>query len=308
MWEPNAKQAGPATGVGPQLQRDPPGHPATPRTISLNGLTLAAEEPPAPSRPPVVLIHGYFGGAWYFERYQRFLAERGHPTYAVNLRGHHGSRPVPDLGRACARDYVADALEVACWLGRPIVLGHSMGGLFALKLAESDAVCAAVLLCPAPPRGIPIFSFRLAWRQLRYLAPLILSRPLAPRPADLDALMFNRIPAAERPALYPQSGRIPAAWGGSYRCSASRLLGTECGARCSWSPARTIASSYHASPGGSPGSTARRTGSIRGTGISPNMNRGGRDLFVTSRSGCTGLPPRRPGGTAERKLQALVRR
>jgi len=159
-----------------------------------------------------VLIHGYFGGAWYFERYQRFLAERGHPTYAVNLRGHHGSRPVPDLGPACARDYVADALEVARWLGRPIVLGHSMGGLFALKLAESDAVCAAVLLCPAPPRGIPIFSFRLAWRQLRHLAPLILSRPLAPRPADLDALMFNRIPAAERPALYPQfvpdSGRV----------------------------------------------------------------------------------------------------
>src|SRR2546422_10193662 len=48
MWEPNDKQAGSrlaATGVGPQLKSNPPGRPALPRTISIQGPTLPAEEP-----------------------------------------------------------------------------------------------------------------------------------------------------------------------------------------------------------------------------------------------------------------------
>jgi non-heme chloroperoxidase len=150
--------------------------------------------------------------AWYFARYQRLLAERGYPTYAPNLRGHYGSRPVPDLGRVSVVEYVEDALEVARRLDRPIVIGHSMGGLIAQKLAEKDAVCAAVLLCAAPPRGISLFSTRLAVRQLKHLGALLLSRPLAGTRADYDAILFNRIPESERAALFLQfvadSGRV----------------------------------------------------------------------------------------------------
>jgi pimeloyl-ACP methyl ester carboxylesterase len=186
--------------------------PTMPETISLNGLTLAVEEPAASERPPVLLIHGYGGGAWYFDKYQRFLAEHGYPSYAPNLRGHCGSRLVADLGRVSVFDYIEDAREVARHLGRPIVIGHSMGGLIAQKLAESDAVCAAVLQCAAPPRGISLFSARLAVRQLKHLGALLGSRPLAGTRGDYDALLFNRIPESERAALFPRfvadSGRV----------------------------------------------------------------------------------------------------
>jgi pimeloyl-ACP methyl ester carboxylesterase len=183
-----------------------------PRTMQLNGLTIAVDEPTVIARPPVLLIHGYGGGAWYFDRYQRFLAEHGYPSYALNLRGHCGSRPVDDLGRVSFLEYVEDAREVARHLGRPVVVGHSMGGLIAQKLAESDAVCAAVLLCAAPPRGISIFSASLALRQVKHLGALLRSRPLAGSRADYDALMFNCIPESERATLFPRfvadSGRV----------------------------------------------------------------------------------------------------
>lgn len=172
------------------------------RTVSVGELAVVAVEPPAAERVPILLLHGFMGGAWYFDRYQELLAERGHPSYALNLRGHHGSRPVAHLGRVSVRDYLDDAMEVAQWLGRPMILGHSMGGLLALKLAEQGAAQAAVLLCAAPPRGIPIFSISLARRQLGYLGPLLFARTLTPRPADLDAIMFNRIPVAERAGLH----------------------------------------------------------------------------------------------------------
>jgi pimeloyl-ACP methyl ester carboxylesterase len=183
-----------------------------PRMMELNGLTIAVDEPAVVTRSPVLLIHGYGGGAWYFDRYQRVLADHGYPSYALNLRGHYGSRPVDHLGRVAFLEYVEDALEVARYLGRPIVLGHSMGGLIAQKLAESDAVRAAVLLCAAPPRGISLFSRSLAVRQIKHLGALLGSRPLAGTRADYDAILLNRVPESERAALFPRfvpdSGRV----------------------------------------------------------------------------------------------------
>ena len=100
-------------------------------------LTILVERPASPKgKPPVLLIHGMFGGARYWEKYQGYLAQCGYESHAMNLRGHHGSRPVRDIGKVSLDDYVADALEVAAALKNPIVMGHSMGGLIAQKVAE----------------------------------------------------------------------------------------------------------------------------------------------------------------------------
>lgn len=180
-------------------------------TLTMHGLTVRVAHARVGSRPPLLLVHGMFGGAWYWERYQQFFAARGYPSYALDLRGHHGSRPVPDIGHVGVRDYVDDALAVARTLGRPIVIGHSMGGLVAQRLAEEDAVIAAVMLCSAPPRWIPPLSIPLASRIWRYVPQILLSKPLLPGRADADFLMFNRTPAIEReqfyPLLVPESGR-----------------------------------------------------------------------------------------------------
>ncbi len=190
--------------------------------LTMNGLTVVSEQPKSAQRPPILFIHGLLGGAWYFEKYQNFFSALGYPTYAVNLRGHHDSRPVPDIGSVRILDYVDDALEAASWLTslkltthdsdhRPIVIGHSMGGLIAQKLAEANAVRAAVLLGPAPPRGIPLIGGTLLLRQMRYLPTLLRSRPIAGTLADNQALTLNRMPSEEHASLHarfvPDSGR-----------------------------------------------------------------------------------------------------
>ena len=179
--------------------------------MTMHGLNVRVTRPVGSSRPPVLLIHGMFGGAWYWEKYQNFLSARGYPTYAIDLRGHHGSRPVADIGKISTREYINDALEVAATLGRPIVIGHSMGGLIAQRLAEENAVIAAVFLCSAPPRWIPPLSVKLLSRMVRYLPELVLWKPITPRRADADFLMFNRVPEDERDEQFarivPESGK-----------------------------------------------------------------------------------------------------
>jgi pimeloyl-ACP methyl ester carboxylesterase len=186
--------------------------------ITVDALGVLAERPTPPTQPPVLFVHGMQAGAWAFANYQRFFADRGYPNYAVDLRGRPGSRAVADLGRVSMRDYVEDGLAVAAEVARlhggtrPVVVGHSMGGLIAQKMAEADAVSAAVLLCSAPPRGIVVSSPRLLSRQLKFLWPIVRSKPIAGTRADHDLLTFHRVPEAERQALFerfgPESGRV----------------------------------------------------------------------------------------------------
>jgi pimeloyl-ACP methyl ester carboxylesterase len=106
---------------------------------------------------------------------------------------------------------VDDAAEVAKQIGAPVVIGHSMGGLIAQRLAERKAVRAAALITPAPPRGIMVLTPRIAIKQLKYLPAILRSRLVQPTRDDLRQIVLNCVPAELQDAmldqLVPDSGR-----------------------------------------------------------------------------------------------------
>jgi len=184
-------------------------------TIRLGDLTAVAAHPDAPAvpppRPPILFVHGYMVGAWYFEPYQRFFAERGWPSWAINLRGRAAERWAGALGRVTIADYTADALRAARALAeragveRPVVIGHSMGGLVAQKVAEAGMAEAAVLLCSAPPRGVRSLSPRLLAAQLRHLWPTLRRRAITAGRDEFGYFSLNRMPAEEHDAYYARA-------------------------------------------------------------------------------------------------------
>src|SRR5512146_3081588 len=98
-------------------------------TLRIDDLTVLCARPVVARHRPVLLVHGYFATAAVFREWLPFLAERGIPAYALNLRGREGSRPGIDLGKAPVSDFVDDVTAVVTQLDQPIVVGHSMGGL-----------------------------------------------------------------------------------------------------------------------------------------------------------------------------------
>jgi pimeloyl-ACP methyl ester carboxylesterase len=158
--------------------------------------------------PPLLFVHGIHAGAWMFERWIPWFEARGYVARAIDLRG-HGAAPLPSgtrLGAVRFRDYVDDAAEAAAGLGRPVVVGHSMGGLVAQALAERDAVAAAVLVSSAPPRGITVITPQLLRYQLRDLPAVLASRALFPSWAAMRDLALNRVAADERRLLFDRLG------------------------------------------------------------------------------------------------------
>ena len=144
------------------------------------------------------------GGSWYLRTWLYAAAHAGWDAWALNLRGHHGSRPVQDLGRVSVLDYVEDVHDCLRTLREAVVIGHSMGGLVAQKAAEGGRVRAAVFVASAPPKGIRALTGPVLWRMPRYAMSILRSRPFMIAPDDAAALLGNRMTAEQQAWAYPQ--------------------------------------------------------------------------------------------------------
>ena len=152
----------------------------------------------------MLFVHGMHGGSWYLRSWLYAAAHAGWDAWALNLRGHHGSRPVPDLGRVSVLDYVDDVHDCLRTLGEAVVVGHSMGGLVAQKAVEGSRARAAVFATSAAPKGIRAVTWPVFWRMPRYLPAILRSRPFTIGPEDAAALLGNRMTPAQQAWAYPQ--------------------------------------------------------------------------------------------------------
>ncbi|WP_420133335.1 alpha/beta hydrolase [Rhodopseudomonas sp.] len=106
-------------------------------------------------REVAIVIHGSAGSSVAVHALAKALAARGVETFAPDIRGHGGSGTRGDIGyRGQLADDFADlvAMVQAARPGAPLVLlGHSSGGGFALRMAGTPAGRAfvrTVLLAP----------------------------------------------------------------------------------------------------------------------------------------------------------------
>ncbi|HEX6443980.1 MAG TPA: alpha/beta hydrolase [Streptosporangiales bacterium] len=101
-------------------------------------------------------MHGGVHASWVWSNLQGWFAGRGWSSTALDWFGHGDSAPLPleDMLRRGIVD-VTEEIGIACAASdrRPVLVGHSMGGLAALAYAaaEPDALAALVLLTPGVP-------------------------------------------------------------------------------------------------------------------------------------------------------------
>ena len=129
------------------------------RKVALRGIEMELEEAGAGERA-FVLVHGFTGSRDDFREHLPGLARLGR-TIALDQRGHGGTT---NSGRS--EDYTLDGLVAdlaaafdALGLARADLLGHSLGGMVALRfaLAHPERVASLVLMDTSPrPLPLPI--------------------------------------------------------------------------------------------------------------------------------------------------------
>ncbi|HEY8119889.1 MAG TPA: alpha/beta hydrolase [Myxococcota bacterium] len=119
------------------------------RRVAVNGVELAVEEHGAGPRA-LVLVHGFSGFRQDFAPVIDALLPHAQRIVALDLRGHGGSTHTGDAA-TYTLDVLADdvrAALAALGVARCDLLGHSMGGMLAQRvaLAEPQRVASLVLV------------------------------------------------------------------------------------------------------------------------------------------------------------------
>lgn len=188
--------------------------------IALGRLVAWRVAPPGePLGPPLLLVHGLGGGPWGWENFQRYFAARGYLSYAVELPGHGtdvNSARASELGAFSVETYCLYLSSVLAALGPCVVIGHSMGGLIAQKLAESHDQAGYVFLASAPPWHMFRRAYWPMWRCLlghpwsQIVAP-VCGRTVVLGNSLQDSLVNHRLSPEARAIVggkdVPDSGR-----------------------------------------------------------------------------------------------------
>jgi pimeloyl-ACP methyl ester carboxylesterase len=132
---------------------------------------------------PVVFIHGMFMNPLCWDEWAGHFEAAGRAVTAPAWPGHEGTpaelrlkQPNHDLGRVGLTDVVDAIAEVIDRLGeKPVLVGHSMGGLVAQLLLARGVAVACVAVDSAPPSGVftaqPSF-LKSNWPMINPLHPL----------------------------------------------------------------------------------------------------------------------------------------
>jgi pimeloyl-ACP methyl ester carboxylesterase len=97
--------------------------------------------------PALLLLHGFGGAAWNFDELAPLLA--GRRLLIPDLPGHGGSAPLPAPSLAGFADVLAAVLDAEGVL-QADVLGHSLGGVVAVRLAVRHPRRVRSLILAAP--------------------------------------------------------------------------------------------------------------------------------------------------------------
>lgn len=131
------------------------------------------------SKTPVVFIHGLWLHSSSWQPWADLFAAAGHPTYTPEWPGvpdtieEARAQPEAQAGKGLAEIIKHHADFVMSLDSKPIIIGHSFGGLIVQSLMGQDLGAAGVAIDPAQIRGV----LPLPIAQLRSALPA-LSNPL----------------------------------------------------------------------------------------------------------------------------------
>ena len=193
-------------------------------SVQTGGIRLAYRTWGDPSAPPVVLAHGRGGSSLDWTDIAEQLAAR-HRVYALDFRGHGLSDWPGRYSFEFFRDDLHAFLEARNLSGATVV-GHSMGGVAALLLAERHPALVGALVVedapvllpldpPRPPAERPTGELGYDWQ----VVPSIDAQLNAPDPSARESLGEITAPALvvggsrshlDQEQLAWMAGQIPA--------------------------------------------------------------------------------------------------
>jgi pimeloyl-ACP methyl ester carboxylesterase len=159
----------------------------------------------------LLFIHGLYATPRTWDRWVPFFEQRGYPCLAPAWPLHDvdpkQARDVPPagLGGLGLEDVVDHYAGVAAAEGeRPVVVGHSMGGLVAQILLSRGLASAAICISSVAPNRMLAFDWSFLLHGASIVNPLKGDEPHLPTPEQFHEWIANTLTPAEAQAAYAE--------------------------------------------------------------------------------------------------------
>lgn len=170
----------------------------------------------------ILLIHGMFMTPLCWENWIPHYESKGYRVFASpwpgrdkpveNLRNNH---PNTQLAKLNLSDVVERMERVISSLEeKPVLIGHSMGGLVVQLLLQRDLAVAGVAIDPAPPQGVFTTKWSFLKSNFPAINPFLLNQPVEMSFEHFQYAFVNTLSLDEQRAAYdryvvPESRRVP---------------------------------------------------------------------------------------------------
>jgi len=130
------------------------------------------------------------------------------------LRKSHPDTQLGNLTLNAVVEYFASVIQALA--ERPILIGHSMGGLIVQLLLQGDLAAAAIAIDSAPPMGVFSAKWSFVKSNWPHINPFVpQSQPIQMSFERFQYTFVNTLPSDEQRAAYeryvvPESRRVPA--------------------------------------------------------------------------------------------------
>ncbi len=120
----------------------------------------------------IVLIHGLFVNNTSWKNWKTYFEAKGYTVHTPSNPGHDGNpeelkRNIPSELRTVSFEQTLNKLVnfIDTLPEKPIVVGHSFGGLLVQKLIEMGKAVAGVSIDGAPPKNVmaPLSTIKIVW-------------------------------------------------------------------------------------------------------------------------------------------------
>jgi pimeloyl-ACP methyl ester carboxylesterase len=169
----------------------------------------------------IVFIHGLFMNPDSWSSWIRYFENEGYTCYAPAYRYHEGKPEElrkeihEELGTLSFGQVIEDLAKFIDKLPeKPILIGHSMGGLAVQKLIEMEKGIVGICIDPAPPAGLFSFKWSFLKANLATINPLKGNTPCLPdihwfHYAFCNTMTMDQAQKAYDTYVVPESRNIP---------------------------------------------------------------------------------------------------
>ncbi|MDO4668077.1 MAG: alpha/beta hydrolase [Streptococcus sp.] len=155
---------------------------------------------------PIIFVHGFMEDGNCFNQWKFFFENKGYqcynPTWVNHSKTSSDKEKVQTDLNAVINGYIEliDTLDT-----KPILIGHSLGGIIIQKLIEDNKGCLGITLTSGPPKGIITFQKDWIISNFKIMNPFNRNPLVLMDPSWYNTYVTNEMSLSETKAFLEQN-------------------------------------------------------------------------------------------------------